>query len=58
MEALGLIDTIEVASELVTIRDVVEPDPQAAAVYAGRLPIFDGLYDALAPAFRALRTPG
>jgi gluconokinase len=58
MEALGLIDTIEVASELVTIRDVVEPDPQAAAVYARRLPIFDGLYDALAPAFRALRTPG
>jgi gluconokinase len=54
MEALGLVDTIEVAADLVTIREVVEPDPDAAATYARLLPVFGDLYDALTPAFLAL----
>ena len=40
--------------ELVAIEEVVEPDPAAAAVYADLRPTFASLYDALAPAFRAL----
>jgi gluconokinase len=55
MEALGMIDTIERAADLIAIDEVLEPDPEAAAVYAAMLPTFDALYDALTPAFRALR---
>ncbi len=54
MDALDLIDTLDVAADLVDIGDVVEPGP-AAAVYAELLPTFAELYDALAPAFRDLR---
>jgi hypothetical protein len=39
----------------VRIDDVVEPDAEAAAVYAEALPTFAGLYDALEPAFGALQ---
>jgi hypothetical protein len=38
----------------VRIDDVVEPDPDAADVYAAVQPTFAGLYDALEPAFGAL----
>src|SRR3954452_7367045 len=55
MEALGLIETIERAAELVAIDEVLEPDPDAAAAYAAMRPTFDALYDALTPAFRTLR---
>jgi gluconokinase len=55
MEALGIVPSIDVAADLVTIDDVVEPDPDAAATYARQLPIFEQLYDALTPAFRALQ---
>lgn len=55
MEALGLIDSIDVAADLVNIDTVTKPDPAAAAVYAYLLPIFAGLYDALTPAFRSLQ---
>jgi gluconokinase len=55
MEALGLIETIERAADLIAIHEVLEPDPGAAAVYAAMRPTFDALYDALTPAFRALR---
>ncbi|MDX6714607.1 MAG: gluconokinase, partial [Baekduia sp.] len=55
MEALGMIETIERAADLIAIDEVLEPDPEAAAVYAAMLPTFDALYDALTPAFRALR---
>jgi gluconokinase len=55
MEALGLVDTIEVAADLVSIGEVVEPQPEAAATYARLLPVFGDLYDALTPAFLALR---
>jgi gluconokinase len=55
MEALELVESIDVAADLVRIDDVVEPDPDAAAVYAEALPTFAGLYDALEPAFAALQ---
>jgi gluconokinase len=58
MEALGLVESIEVAAELVRIQDVVEPDAGDAAVYAALLPTFGGLFDALEPTFRALQQLG
>jgi gluconokinase len=54
MEALGLVDTIDEAAELVRIGDVAEPDERGAAVLAELLPTFASLYDALEPAYRAL----
>lgn len=55
MEALGLVDSIDVAADLVAITATVLPDPAAHAVYAATLPTFDALYEALAPTFVALR---
>jgi gluconokinase len=55
MQALGLVEGIDVAADLVRIDDVVEPEPDAAAVYAAALPTFASLYDALEPAFRSLQ---
>jgi gluconokinase len=57
MEALGIVDSIDHAAQLVGIDEVVEPDPDAAATYARMLPTFAGLYDALGPAFDALSAP-
>jgi gluconokinase len=54
MQALGLVDGIDRAAELVGIEEVVEPEARAAAVYADLLPTFASLHEALAPAFRAL----
>ncbi len=54
MEALGLVDSIEHAADLVRIGDVVEPDPAGAAVLAEMLPLFASLSEALEPAFRTL----
>jgi gluconokinase len=54
MQALGLVEGIEHAAELVRISEVVEPDPGEAAAYAELLPTFAGLYEALGPAFRSL----
>ena len=50
----GSCTSIDRAADLVSIEDVVEPEAGAAAVYADLLPTFASLYDALAPAFRAL----
>ncbi|WP_410809602.1 gluconokinase [Micromonospora sp. 067-2] len=55
MQALGLIPSIDVASDLVRIEETVRPDPAAAATYASLLPLFAELYDALAPAFTLMR---
>jgi gluconokinase len=55
MQALGLIKSVELAAELVTIDDVVRPDPAAAAIYASLLPVFSELYEALLPTFTSLR---
>ncbi|HEV7752281.1 MAG TPA: gluconokinase [Baekduia sp.] len=54
MEALGIIETIDRSAELIQIDEVLEPDPDVAALYAAMLPTFEALYDALTPAFRAL----
>jgi gluconokinase len=55
MQALGLVESIELAAELVHIEQTVHPDPAAAAAYAELRPVFAGLYDALVPTFTALR---
>jgi gluconokinase len=55
MAALGLIESIDVAADLVHIDEMLQPDRDTAAVYAAMRPTFDALYDALAPAFGALR---
>jgi gluconokinase len=57
MDALGLVEGIDRAAQLVGIEDVVEPDDAAAAVYADMRPTFASLYEALNPAFRALQRP-
>jgi gluconokinase len=54
MTALGLVEGIDRAAELVGIEDVVEPEAGAAAVYADLRPTFASLYEALTPASRAL----
>jgi gluconokinase len=56
MEALGIGGSIERAAELVTISERLEPDPSAAATYARQRETFAALYDALVPAFTALRS--
>jgi len=47
MQALGLIESIDVASTLLSVQRTVRPRPADAAVYSSLLPIFDELYDAL-----------
>jgi gluconokinase len=54
MQALGMIDSLEAAADLVHIHDVSHPDPAAAATYRALLPLFASLYNALTPAFREL----
>ncbi|SCF44310.1 gluconate kinase, FGGY family [Micromonospora matsumotoense] len=55
MQALGLIDSIDVAADLVRIDETVRPEPAAAATYAALLPLHSELYDALLPTFASLR---
>lgn len=57
MQALGLIETIELAAELVPIGETRSPDRANAALYRRQRAIFDGLYPALEPTFRALHQP-
>jgi gluconokinase len=57
MQALGLVESIEVAADLVQIDEVCHPGPDAAA-YERQRPVFSALYDALEPAFRALGESG
>jgi gluconokinase len=47
MEALGLVESIDRAAGLVAIDEVVEPDREAAAVYARHRPAFVAVADAL-----------
>ena len=54
MEALGMIDSVAVAADLLRIDDEVVPDAEAVAVYHELLPVFAALCDQLAPAFTAL----
>lgn len=55
MQALGLVESIDVAADLVEIEDTVRPNAAAAEVYAALRPVFAELYDALVPTFRSLR---
>jgi gluconokinase len=55
MEALGIIDSIDVAADLVHLEEVVRPDPDAAATYAALLEVHSQVYDALLPVFSSLR---
>jgi gluconokinase len=55
MDALGLIDSIDVAADLIPVTDQVTPDPADAAVYRQLQPVFDELYDRLVPTFQSLR---
>jgi gluconokinase len=55
MEALGLVESIDVAADLVQLADTVRPNPSAAATYAALRPVFAELYDALVPTFLSLR---
>jgi gluconokinase len=55
MEALGVVASIDRAADLITMDEVCHPEPEAAAVYAATLPTFAALFEALTPAFTALR---
>ncbi|RLP95015.1 carbohydrate kinase [Micromonospora sp. CV4] len=55
MQALGMIPSIDVATDLARIEETVRPDAAAAATYASLLPLFAELYDALAPTFFSMR---
>ncbi|MEU8606480.1 gluconokinase [Actinoplanes sp. NPDC048791] len=55
MQALGLIESVDVAADRVYIAETVRPDPEDAAVYATLLPLFAELYGALGPAYTSLR---
>jgi gluconokinase len=55
MQALGLVESIDVAADLVEIEDTVRPDAADSGVYAALRPVFAELYDALVPTYRSLR---
>ncbi len=52
MEALGLIPSLDIAGDLVQIKETVRPDPAAAATYAALMPVFSNLYETLVPTFK------
>ncbi len=54
MTALGMLDGLDHAADLVPITHVEEPDPAAAAAYAALLPAFASAQDAVAPIVHAL----
>jgi gluconokinase len=54
MRALGLIESLEVAAELVPIEETLHPNVESAAIYRQQRAVFDGLFDTMEPAFRAL----
>jgi gluconokinase len=55
MQALGMVESVDVAADMVQIRETVRPDPAAVAVYAELRPVFGDLYAALLPTFASLR---
>lgn len=54
MRALGWLDSLDESGSFVEIAHEHVPDPAAGAVHQRLQPIFDGLHDALLPAFAAL----
>ncbi|HYJ75270.1 MAG TPA: gluconokinase [Kineosporiaceae bacterium] len=55
MEALGLVDSIDRAADLVRIESTLDPDPLRAELYRQLRPVFGDLFDRLTPTFRELR---
>lgn len=55
MEALGIIDSIDVAADIIPVESEERPDPAASAVYRALQPVFAELYEQLVPTFRSLR---
>ena len=54
MTALGMLDSLDAAADLVAVTEIVEPDPAATEVYAALLPAFAAAQDAVAPIVQAL----
>jgi gluconokinase len=54
MAALGVLNSVDEAAELIHVTHVEQPDPAEAETYARLLPIFDESYEALAPTFAEL----
>ncbi|MDQ1673685.1 MAG: gluconokinase [Frankiaceae bacterium] len=54
MTALGLLESLDRAADLVQIASVEKPTPDDADAYARLQPIFEQAYDSLAPVFAAL----
>lgn len=54
MTALGVLDDLDRAADLVPVTSVERPDPHEAEVYARLQPIFEQAYDGLTPVFAAL----
>jgi gluconokinase len=54
MTALGMIDSLDRAAELVTVTDTQEPDAAEADLYARLLPVFDATSEAASAQFDAL----
>jgi gluconokinase len=54
MTALGLLDDLDRAADLVRVTDIQQPDRADAETYATLLPVFDDLFEALSPAFATL----
>jgi gluconokinase len=57
MTALGMLDSLDRAADLVRVTEVEQPNSADAETYAALLPVFDGLFEALSPAFAALTHP-
>jgi gluconokinase len=55
MEALGVIDSIDVAADLVQLVEQTRPDKNTAATYASLREVHARIYEALLPAFASLR---
>jgi gluconokinase len=54
MAALGLLDSLDQAADLVEVTESTRPDITEAEAYARLLPIFDNAYEALVPTFTEL----
>src|SRR5690606_5123578 len=54
MAALGMLDSLDQAADLVRVTHTEQPDRTEAEAYARLLPIFDNAYDALVPTFAEL----
>jgi gluconokinase len=54
MTALGMLDSIDDAADLVRVTDVEEPDPAAVEAYAAVLPAYAAAQEAVAPIVHSL----